>query len=107
MNEFSAWAATRADSVRVRATEGGVPTSVFIAPDELHYDSAELAATVLDLCRRATQSAKAQRRTQLEGEGMDADVLDRLGLPRTAAVARVENELMDAESAPDSWMKSV
>ncbi len=36
---------------------------------------------------------------------MDAAVLDRLGLPTAASVAASENERMDDEAAPTSWLK--
>ena len=99
-----AQSATRDNSVRVRASESGTPVSIHIDPGELRYGGAELAATVLDLCKRATERARAERRTLLEQSGMDKDVLDMLGLPTASAVADAENELMGAEQPPSSWM---
>ena len=107
MNEIEAWAMSRTDTVRVRANESGMPVAIHIDPVELRYGSDELARTILDLCVRATSTARAERRTQLERAGMDRDVLDRLGLPTAAAVADSENERFDDEGGPVSWMKSV
>lgn len=100
------WASARDASVRVRASEHGVPTAIRIEPGELRYSGAELARTILDLCTRATERAKADRRILLERAGMDADILDRLGLPRADAVADAENERLESEPAV-GWMKSV
>lgn len=102
-----AQAATRDDSVRVRASESGLPVSIHIDSAELRYGGAELAATVLDLCRRATERARAERRTLLEQSGMSRGVLDMLGLPSASDVADAENELMDTEQPPSSWMTSL
>lgn len=107
MNEISATAATRSDSVRVRASEGGLPVSIHIDQDELRFGGEELAGTLLDLCTRAAERARAQRRTLLEESGMAPDVLDRLGLPEEATVADAESERLDVEASPDSWMKPV
>lgn len=107
MNETTAWAATRSKSVRVRATEGGVPTEVRIDPHELRFGGTELAHTILDLHARATAAARAQRRTQLERDGVTEDALDRLGLPRASQIAETENDLMDTEAPPKSWLESL
>lgn len=107
MTEIQASAATRNDSVRVRASESGIPVSIHIDRDELRFGGTELARTLLDLCTRATDRARAERRVLLEQDGMDKDVLDRLGLPTAAAVADVESERMDFEESPISWMKSI
>ena len=107
MRKTEAWAASRTGSVRVRADESGVPVSVHIDPAELRYGGEELARTVLDLCIRATTAARAERRTRLERDGVDRDVLDRLGLPSACAVADAENERFGDEAGPVSWMKTV
>ncbi|WP_072807213.1 hypothetical protein [Rhodococcoides yunnanense] len=107
MNELTADASTRTESVRVRATESGQPVRIRIDPRELQFGGAELARTILQLCQRATESAKAERRTQLADHGMPAEVLDRLALPTSAAVTDAENSLMDLEPAPTSWLRSV
>ncbi|MGA9871593.1 MAG: hypothetical protein WBQ44_10690 [Rhodococcus sp. (in: high G+C Gram-positive bacteria)] len=107
MNDISAWAATRNNTVRVRVTEHGVPVAIRVDPDELRYGSEQLARTILQLCARATTSARAERRLFLEHDGMDANVLDRLGLPRATDVAQEESTLMDVEPPPTSWMKAV
>jgi hypothetical protein len=107
MSEITASASTRNESIRVLASEVGLPKSIHVDQDELRFGGTALAATVLDLCLRATQRARAQRRTVLENEGMDAETLDRLGFPSAAVVATQENERMDDEVAPSSWMRSV
>lgn len=107
MIESTAWAATRTDSVRVQATSGGVPTAVHIDSRELRFGGTELARTIMEVHARATQSAMARHRTRLERDGMAADILDRLGLPRASTVADTENELLGIEAAPVSWMKSL
>lgn len=107
MSGFSAWAATRTDSIRVRADESGVPSAIHIESDELRFGGEALAKTVLDLCERATASARAARRAQLERDGVEPDILDRLGLPSASSVAAEENERLDRDAAPVSWMKTV
>ncbi|MCC8928487.1 hypothetical protein C5142_07070 [Rhodococcus sp. BGS-1C] len=107
MTEIQAWAASRTDSVRVHAGESGLPVSIQIDPGELRYSGEELARTILDLCGRATSAARAERRTRLEQDGMDPDVLDRLGLPTAAAVAEAENERLDNETGRTGWMNSL
>jgi hypothetical protein len=103
----SAWASTRTDSIRVRADDTGLPVEVRIEPGELRYGGAELARTVLDLTLRASTMARALRRIELERDGMDPDMLDRMGFPSTDAVAVAENEAMDREAGPTSWLRSV
>lgn len=107
MIEISAAAATRSDSVRVRATESGIPTEIHVDQRELHYGGTELARTILHLCARATELAQAERRTLLENDGMEAHILDRLGLPKASTVAAEENRQLDVEPAPTSWLRSV
>lgn len=107
MNVISAWAATRNNTIKVRSSEDGVPTAIHIDQNELRFGGTELAATLLDLCTRARDRARAERRTALEDSGMDRDVLDRLGLPTAAAVADSENELLAVEAPPVTWMKIV
>ncbi|QCB50612.1 hypothetical protein E5720_03535 [Rhodococcus sp. PAMC28707] len=107
MIEISATAATRSDSVRVRATESGTPTEIHVDRSEFHYGGTELARTILHLCARATELAQAERRTLLENDGMEAHILDRLGLPRASTVAAEENRRLDVEPAPTSWLRSV
>lgn len=107
MIETTAWAATRSQSVRVRATEAGVPIAVQIDPRELRFGGVDLSRTILDLHARATEAARAERRALLERDGVNADVLDRLGLPRPSQIAEIENEKMQAESPPDSWLESL
>ena len=107
MTEISAWASTRTESVRVRADETGVPITVDIEQSELRYGGEQLASTVLDLTRRAADVARARRRTELERAGVDAAVLDRMGLPSEASVARAENALLERDSTPTSWLRSV
>ncbi|MCZ4078223.1 hypothetical protein O1W68_09745 [Rhodococcus sp. H36-A4] len=107
MIEISATAATRSDSVRVQATESGIPTEIHVDQRELQYGGKELALTILQLCARATELAQAERRTLLENDGMDAHLLDRVGLPKASTVAAEENQRLDVEPAPTSWLRSV
>ncbi len=107
MNEIEAWAMSRTDTVRVRANESGLPVKIHIDPDELRYGADELARTILRLSTRATSAARAERRGLLERDGVDRDILDRLGLPTAAAVADAENESFDGEPGPVGWMRSV
>ncbi|RRQ25418.1 hypothetical protein DK926_23320 [Rhodococcus sp. Eu-32] len=105
--DVTAVAGTRSDSVRVRATEHGRPVDIYIDPNELRFGGTELAATILQLCRRATESAKAHRRDLLADDGVPTDVLDRLGLPTRAAVADAENRHLADDEEPTSWLRSV
>ncbi|MDJ0395918.1 hypothetical protein QMK17_21600 [Rhodococcus sp. G-MC3] len=107
MSGITASASTRDHSIHVRASEGGLPVSVHIDQDELRFGGAALAATLVDLIAQATRRARAQRRTLLEREGMEASILDRLGLPTASSVAASENDRMGDETAPTSWLRSV
>ncbi|SNT46001.1 hypothetical protein [Rhodococcoides kyotonense] len=105
--DMTAVAATRSESIRVRATEHCHLVGLQVDPRELRFAGSELAATILQLCQRATESAKAHRRTLLADDGVPADVLDRLGLPTEETVADSENRHMADEVEPTSWLRSV
>ncbi|MGF0309410.1 hypothetical protein [Rhodococcus sp. IEGM1428] len=102
---LSAVSGTRSGSVAVRSTEHGLPIAVAIDERELRYGGGALAATILQQCERASTAARAQRRTLLAGDGVPADVLDRLGLPTNARVAAAANEDSAEDVAPASWLR--
>lgn len=107
MSEMTSDASTRDEAVRVRASESGLPVRIRIEPRELQFGGKELAQTILHLCLRATESAKAKRRRVLEDEGVPIEVLDRLGLPTLGRVAHSENRILEQEPEPTSWLRSV
>lgn len=103
----SAVSGTRSGSVTVRSTEHGLPIAVVIDDRELRYGGDALAALVMQQCMRASEAARAQRRTLLADDGVPGDVLDRLGLPTSARAAAAANDDLAEDFAPTSWLKQV
>ncbi|MFC4602591.1 hypothetical protein [Rhodococcus kronopolitis] len=101
----TALARNRAGTVAVRCTDRGLPLEVRLDQRELRYGGARLAATILDLSRRATAEAKAVRRIELAEAGVRADVLDALGLPTRAEHSRAERAAAADRPAPSSWLR--
>jgi hypothetical protein len=94
-------------TVAVTATSTGLPIDVRIDSRELRYGGGELAAAILDLCRRSTQEAKARRRDELAAAGVRDDILDQLGLPERDALSADQARRDANESAAPTWMRPV
>ena len=94
----------RAGTVTVTATDRGEPLEVLVDQRELRYGSGRLAAAILDMCRASAAEAKVRRREDLARAGVSADILDRLGLPTRAELARAQRTEEQDEPAPTSWM---
>ncbi|MGF6881221.1 hypothetical protein ABIA39_001101 [Nocardia sp. GAS34] len=89
--QFITGAATsRSGRVAVKTTETGLPTAVSVDRAQLRRDPDELAGEILRLCRQASARARLARRTELAATGVDAEILDGLGLPTTEQVALAE-----------------
>lgn len=97
----TAMASNGAGTVSVRTTEQGLPVDIRIEQRELRFGARRLADEILQLCRRSTMAAGARRRAELAASGMPTAVLDRLGLPTHADLARAR----DADEAPASWLR--
>jgi hypothetical protein len=101
---ITAEAASRSGRIRVRATEGGVPTAVTIEPREMTRPPDELARDLLRLCRQAALRAQLERRRQHTEAGVEPTTLRLLGLPTHDEVARIEEEIeSEYEHEPVSW----
>ncbi|AYF79377.1 hypothetical protein D7D52_25350 [Nocardia yunnanensis] len=100
--------ANTSGSIRVRATNQGLPLAVKVETAELHRDPSQLANEVLRLCQKAANRAGLALRKQLEGDGLDAESIARAKLPTEADVARQEIvEEQDYDTEPQSWLRSV
>ncbi|TQF66119.1 hypothetical protein FK531_19155 [Rhodococcus spelaei] len=95
----------RPGTVTVTATDRGQPLEVRIEQRELRYGSGRLATAILEMCRASAAEAKVRRREDLARAGVRADVLDRLGLPTRAELARAQRAEESDEPAPTSWMR--
>lgn len=103
----TATAGNIAGTVSVRTTEQGLPVEIRIDRRELRYGAQRLADEILELCRRSTLAAGARRREELAASGMPTAVLDRLGLPTHAdlARARYDRDAEDPDATPASWLR--
>ncbi|GAB2562544.1 hypothetical protein [Nocardia heshunensis] len=100
--------ANSSGSIRVRATNQGLPLAVKVESNELHRDPTQLAGEILRLCQKAANRAGLALRKQLEEAGLDAESIARAGLPTEAEVARQEIvEEQDYDTEPQSWLRSV
>ncbi len=77
----TATAQNAAGTIRVRATDEGLPIDLRIDPRELRFGAAQLAEGIVALNRRAALEAAILRREQLSAQGVHNDVLDRMGMP--------------------------
>ncbi|MET8422567.1 hypothetical protein [Nocardia sp. NPDC004860] len=100
--------ANTSGSIRVRATNQGLPLAVKVESAELHRDPTQLAGEVLRLCQKAANRAGLALRKQLEEAGLGAEAIARANLPTEADVARQEIvEEQDYDHEPQSWLRSV
>ncbi|MEC3955017.1 hypothetical protein VMT65_18390 [Nocardia sp. CDC153] len=100
--------ANTSGSIRVRATNQGLPLAVKVESGELHRDPNQLASEVLRLCQKAANRAGLALRKQLEEAGLDAASIARANLPTEAEVARQEIvEEQDYDTEPQSWLRTV
>ncbi|MET4609522.1 hypothetical protein ABIC28_000492 [Rhodococcus sp. PvR044] len=97
----------RAGTVTVRATDQGMPLAIHIDQRELRYGGTQLAASILEVCTRATAEAKVRRRADLTEQGVPAEVLDALGLPTRNELAAAAYQEDEEEAAPTSWMRQL
>ncbi|MGW6376804.1 hypothetical protein ACWFRB_12165 [Rhodococcus sp. NPDC055112] len=97
----------RAGTVTVRATDQGLPLAINIDQRELRYGGTQLAASVLEVCKRAAAEAKVRRRADLTEQGVPSEVLDALGLPTRNELAAAAYPEDEEESAPTSWMRQL
>ncbi|MEE2035384.1 hypothetical protein [Rhodococcus chondri] len=102
----TATARNRAGTISVRTTDEGLPMELQIDPRELRYGAARLAEEIVALNRRAALEAAALRRDTLAAQGVPGDVLDRIGLPTRADVARSQQQ-QDETQPPVSWLRPV
>ncbi len=100
--------ANTSGSIRVRATNQGLPLALKVESAELHRDPQQLAGEVLRLCQKAANRAGLALRKQLEEAGVPAEAIARAKLPTEADVARQEIvEEQDYDHEPQSWLRSV
>ncbi|MGW4355982.1 hypothetical protein ACWELJ_28235 [Nocardia sp. NPDC004582] len=96
----------RAGTVRVSATDQGLPVEIRFERGEYRYGAQALADEILRLTHRSALMARSRRREQLAAAGVPDAVLDRLGLPsRRAAVAELDR-LDDADTGQAGWSRN-
>jgi hypothetical protein len=92
----------RTGTVKVRATNQGMPVEVVVDRSELRYGGGQLAQEILRLTRAAAAEAGMRRRELLAEQGVAADILDSLGLPD-----RRKNDDDETDYTPQSWLRKV
>lgn len=104
---FTGSAASRTGLVSVETTELGLPTAISVHGAALRGDPHVLADEIMRLCRQAGNRARLARRNALGEAGADREVMDRLGLPTAAEVARAEEaEEQQGGYDPGSWLRA-
>lgn len=97
----------RSGTITVRATDQGLPLEIRIDQRELRYGGNQLAASILEVCKRSALEAKVRRRADLTEQGVSPEVLDKLGLPTRNELAAAQHAEVEDEPAPTSWMRQV
>ncbi|MFD4181647.1 hypothetical protein [Rhodococcus sp. NPDC058514] len=103
----AATVANRAGTITVRATDQGLPLEIRIDQRELRYGGTQLAASILEVCKRSTLEARVRRRADLTEQGVPLEVLDKLGLPTRNELAAIQHAEAEEEAAPTSWMRQL
>jgi hypothetical protein len=92
----------RAGTVKVRATNQGMPVEVVIDRSELRYGAGQLSQEILRLTQAAAAEAGMRRREMLAEQGITPDILDSLGLPDRRKIDDDEDDY-----TPQSWLRKV
>ncbi|MCH5642224.1 MULTISPECIES: hypothetical protein [unclassified Gordonia (in: high G+C Gram-positive bacteria)] len=111
--DHGAWAAlhqpaqarSRSGSLSVVTTYQGLPLSVRIEPSMLDKEPSVLAGEILRLCRQAAMSAGVRLRADLLADGMAAELVDEMKLPKADDVARAEYQDDSDADEPVSWLR--
>lgn len=97
----------RSGTVRVKATDQGIPVSIEFDRSEYRYGANALAAQILRLTRRSAIAARAKRREVLAESNVPDDILDQLGLPTRAQAVEELDRIDDDDTDPTSWVKPI
>ncbi|MEZ5210086.1 MULTISPECIES: hypothetical protein [unclassified Gordonia (in: high G+C Gram-positive bacteria)] len=86
------YASSPCGSLSVTTTAEGLPVGLRIAQSQLAVSLDVLARRIVVLCRLARGDGAHRRRLALAEAGVDAEVLDALGLPDRAELVRLEDD---------------